>query len=81
MKPSGESPVFLTHAQARMVLHLGEAGDGTACATVIDKQVFASLFDLGLVHERPDGRFDLTDLGEEFYDELDQRRDAFPPAG
>ncbi len=71
--------MFLNRDQIKMMLYLGDADEGSASGDVIDKGVFDSLVDLGLVHKESEGKFNFTNEGEQLYAKLDARRGSFPP--
>jgi hypothetical protein len=64
----------LTDAQKELLLYLGGPDDG---AKTISLEVQDELVRLSLVFKRDDVHWDLTDQGEELYDELSGRKDGW----
>jgi hypothetical protein len=64
----------LTDAQKEVLLYIGGPDDD---GRPIPLEVQGELVQLGLVYKRDEGSWDLTEQGEEVYDELSERKDGW----
>lgn len=62
--------IQLTDKQKEVLLKLG----GSSSLEMVPSDVWDELLALGLIYKRSDGRFDLTDAGEQIYNQLALKR-------
>ena len=61
-----ETMIELTERQREALIMLG----GSSSFEMVASDVWNELIALSLIHRRSDGNYDLTQIGEEVYDEL-----------